>query len=247
MKRKIIYIAIPLLFLGWTAFAQRVDFEKANEWYDQGAYEKALSIYDSLYNEGYENTAIAYNAANAYYRLGNIGMATVYYERALKHSPEDEDVLFNLEILRELTVDDIKPLPKPLFVMWFRALSSSLSWLTWMVMSIVLIWLSWISHLYRRWRGKRGVQWPFVLLSALSVLLLIIAFENYTYNQSRVEAVVLEDTVYIKNEPNASGSDLFLLHEGTVVEVRDQLGEWLKIWLADGKVGWVNASALEKI
>jgi tetratricopeptide (TPR) repeat protein len=247
MKRKTTYFFILMLFGGLSLFAQRVDFEKANRLYDEGNYQKALSIYDSLYKAGYENTAIAYNAANAYYRLGNIGMATVYYERALAYSPEDEDVLFNLEIIRQLTIDEIKPLPKPLFVMWFRTLSATLSWSTWMGLSIILIWTSWIYHAYRRWKGKRGVHWVFVAVSTLSVIMLVIAIENYTFNSTLQRAVVLEDTVYLKNEPNESGTDLFLLHEGTVVEVRDNLGDWYKIWLEDGKVGWVSQSALEKI
>jgi len=230
-----------------SAFGQVADFEKANKFYDQAEYQKALTIYDSLYRAGFENTAIAYNAANAYYRLGNLGMATVYYERALKHSPDDEDVLFNLEIVRELAIDEIKPLPKPLFVMWFRSVSSFMSWSNWMFASIALIWLAWIIHFTARWKGQRGIRWPFIALASLSVLLLVVAIESYTFDQSRQKAVVLDDTVYIKNEPNSSASDLFLLHEATVVEVRDEIGDWYKIWLEDGKVGWIEKTSIEKI
>jgi SH3-like domain-containing protein len=50
-----------------------------------------------------------------------------------------------------------------------------------------------------------------------------------------------------KSSPDSSGTDLFVLHEGTKVEIEDEVGEWLEIRLSDGNKGWIPANCLEII
>ena len=52
----------------------------------------------------------------------------------------------------------------------------------------------------------------------------------------------------VKSTPDESGTDLFVLHEGTRVEIIDNsMKEWKEIRLADGKIGWMPAKAMEVI
>lgn len=242
-----IWIFVLIFSTALDTIAQESDFNRANRHYDEGEFSDAARVYDSLYHAGYDNLQVAYNAANAYYRLGNLGKARLFYERALERSPDDEDVRFNLDIVEQLTIDDIRPLPKPLFVTWYRGLSDLFSWTTWMIASTVLMWFAWGYRFAARLKGISGVNLIFAFALSISVLLLTVALENYYYREGRAEAVVMDDTVYVKNEPNSESTDLFLLHEATIVEIRDQLGDWVKIILADGKVGWVKSTAIEKV
>jgi SH3-like domain-containing protein len=41
-------------------------------------------------------------------------------------------------------------------------------------------------------------------------------------------------------EPNTRAEVLFLLHEGTKVQMLDKLQEWQKIRIANGSEGWVK-------
>jgi SH3-like domain-containing protein len=61
------------------------------------------------------------------------------------------------------------------------------------------------------------------------------------------EAVVLVSATSVKASPEASSKDLFVLHEGTKVEVMDSYGQWSEIRIADGNEGWILTSALEII
>jgi hypothetical protein len=63
----------------------------------------------------------------------------------------------------------------------------------------------------------------------------------------RDEAVVFAPTVTIKSSPDASGNDLFILHEGTKVNIRGKLGEWNEITLDDGSTGWLPSKDIEII
>ena len=51
-------------------------------------------------------------------------------------------------------------------------------------------------------------------------------------------------TVMVKSSPNESSVDLFVLHEGTKVEVMEESESWLKIKIANGSVGWMPSSSL---
>ena len=50
-------------------------------------------------------------------------------------------------------------------------------------------------------------------------------------------------TITVKSSPSSSGVDLFVLHEGTKVEIMDKADNWDKIKIADGSVGWMPSSA----
>ena len=64
---------------------------------------------------------------------------------------------------------------------------------------------------------------------------------------NRTHAIVFAPTVTVKSSPDASGTDLFVLHEGTKVSIKSTLGEWSEITLEDGNVGWMPTKDIETI
>jgi SH3-like domain-containing protein len=58
------------------------------------------------------------------------------------------------------------------------------------------------------------------------------------------EAVIFSPSVNGKSSPDASGTDLFVLHEGTKVSIEDKVGEWYEVKLSDGNKGWIPLSSL---
>jgi SH3-like domain-containing protein len=42
-------------------------------------------------------------------------------------------------------------------------------------------------------------------------------------------------------------SDAFVLHGGVKVQITDRFSTWMKIRLADGKVGWMDGGTAEVI
>ena len=56
-------------------------------------------------------------------------------------------------------------------------------------------------------------------------------------------------SVTVKSTPNQSGTDLFILHEGRKVIIKDNtMKEWKrKLKLEDGNVGWVPTNVIEII
>ena len=61
-------------------------------------------------------------------------------------------------------------------------------------------------------------------------------------------AIVTAPTITVKSTPNESGTDLFVLHEGTKVYIEDNsMKGWKEIRLEDGKEGWLPTSSIEVI
>jgi hypothetical protein len=54
-------------------------------------------------------------------------------------------------------------------------------------------------------------------------------------------------TVTVKSSPDNSGNDLFILHEGTKVNIKLTLGDWVEINTLDGNSGWMPANSIEII
>jgi SH3-like domain-containing protein len=60
-------------------------------------------------------------------------------------------------------------------------------------------------------------------------------------------AIIVVSSVNVTGSPSEKGTVLFLLHEGSKVKIMDQENEWTEVKIANGNVGWIKNSNLEKI
>lgn len=65
--------------------------------------------------------------------------------------------------------------------------------------------------------------------------------------ENNIEAVIFSSEADVKSAPTNSSDLYFELHEGTKVKVLESLDTWRKIKIADGKMGWIDASHLKEI
>ena len=56
--------------------------------------------------------------------------------------------------------------------------------------------------------------------------------------------IVLAQAVSVKSSPDSAGNDLFILHEGTKVDVLSTYDGWMEIMIADGNKGWASGDAI---
>ena len=81
--------------------------------------------------------------------------------------------------------------------------------------------------------------------------LLVGALSKQTHDRIVAEdgAVILDARVEVKGAPSqdAESPNLFILHEGTVVEVLGLQEWWTRVRLANGNTGWIRSAALAAI
>ena len=63
---------------------------------------------------------------------------------------------------------------------------------------------------------------------------------NYFNAKDHSRAVIYEDVVNIMSAPNESSMNLFSLHIGTTVQVKEVDGDWLKVKIDNGNEGWIK-------
>ncbi len=224
-------------------------FRKGSEFYSAGDYEKALAQWIELYNTGYRSANLNYNIGNAHFKMNNVPGAILFYERALLLKPADEDINYNLQIARTLVVDRFEEIPKLFFVKWFDFLSliiSSNSWARISIVSFILCLLFLSLYFYTSvYRYKVLGFWLAILLFIISLSSFSFTFRNKSLVYDSSTGIIFSSLVNGKSSPDDSGTDLFVLHEGTKVTVEDEVGQWFEIRLSDGNKGWVPANSLE--
>ncbi|MCJ7813377.1 tetratricopeptide repeat protein, partial [bacterium] len=113
--QSILYIGIVLfLFQNPHGLVGQTDifFHEANQLYQEGNYSAAVESYQNILDTGYDSGSIYYNMGNCYYKMQNIGYAILYYERAKRLIPGDEDLKLNLTLANLAVVDKINPQPE---------------------------------------------------------------------------------------------------------------------------------------
>jgi len=247
--------AILLLMIVLTAAvsAQRIYdlVEKGNLNYMSGDYELAIEEYQAVIDSGYESPELYYNLGNAYYKSNKFTNALVNYEKAALLAPDDEDIQHNLEMARQLVVDKIEKLPEFLPKIWYRQFIGLLKTDQWALISMITFPISLLLFLFYFFVRRIGIRKTAFLL-ALFIMLVSASTFIFSYNQKKLVynnsyAIIITPSVTIKSSPDESGTELFQLHEGTKVEIIDQLGDWKEIKLSDGNVGWLKLSDLVRL
>ena len=95
---------------------------------------------------------------------------------------------------------------------------------------------------------KKKMLRPFIY-GFLGVALLSSGTALYLSNASAIHprAVVLDKVVSVRSGLSSETTELFVLHEGTLVAVEKKMGGYLKIRYAKGKIGWVSNTKAEII
>lgn len=223
----------------------------ADSAYARQQYQQAIKDYEELLHDGV-SAELYYNLGNAYYRTDNITRAVLNYERALLLSPGDGDIRFNLQMARSKTIDKITPESEMFFVTWYHALVNIMSvdgWARTALVSFALAIVLALAYLFsaRIWVRKVGFFGGLAFI-AVFILANLFAYQQRQELVNRTGAIIISSAVPVKSTPSKSGTDLFILHEGTKVEITDGIMRgWKEIRVADGKEGWIETSKIEII
>jgi tetratricopeptide (TPR) repeat protein len=217
-------------------------FYQANARYQAQQYDEAAAMYEDVLAAGVGNTAIYYNAGNAYLKGGDIGQALWAYEQARYMTPSDPDVLANLQFAQAL-VPMATRVQAPRIIQWLswgRRHTTVLAglWLIWLWAG-VLCCIGWTWWINKRYWFRLGC-----MLTGLGIVLCGAALGTQTYWQrTHPRGIVLRDSV-ARFAPQRSGTEHFVLSTGSYIYVRQAEGAWVQVQRSDGRQGWVESDAL---
>ena len=247
MKKIIIAINIIWMVSPSILFAQKnleSIFSEANELYNRANYIEAINNYKEIIKNDFHSAELYYNLGNAYYRLDSIASSVYYYEKALQLNPNDREIIDNLALVNKTLVDEIDPITTPLIESILKSLSNIFYFETWAYISIFfsfLIVALFLSYYFAN--SSRIKRLTFVLLCISSILMLASlingnkGYDNYVNNEY---AIIYSYETDLKTEPNFRSETLFMLHEGTKVQVIENYNNWIKVRLVNGQIGYIQ-------
>lgn len=226
-------------------------WDRANTAYLNGDYHAATSIYEEILSRGLSSMKLYYNLGNSCFKEGRLGEAILYYNRALRLAPGNDDIRYNLGVAEARTKDNIEQIPEFFLTEWFRSVRHMMSCTAWSIFSLVALVaalaLSLLYLLARRLSLRKGGFY-----GTLVALLLFVVTTWFAWGERRemlddTQAVVMSLSTAVKSSPDKSATDLFVLHEGTLVEITNRLEGWCEVTIADGKKGWLESKTIETI
>ena len=250
MKNKLLFIL--LLSLTNLFSFNDVDsiFNQSNNLYNSNSFEQAIDGYKSVLNKDINNGILYYNIGNCYYRLNNLGYARLFYEKAKLYNPTDRDVLHNIELVKAQLIDDIKSVPQFFLVKIINDINVKLNSSQWAYVVILALYLNLIFFLlffFSKSVDTRVNSLRSVLIT-IPILLITVFFLIYSNFDNKYDTAVLVDSnAYVKTAPSIEADDYFIIHEGVKFQLIDEVDNWSRVLLSDGKDGWISNSTFLKI
>ena len=249
MKRLSLLFIIVLSALS-IVHSQTDDWQRAEQLYADKQYAAAADLYESMFQYG-ESADLYYNYANALYKSNQIGLAILNYERALRLDPANEDIKFNLDFVNRMKTDKIEPIERFFLTEWLDSLALMLTSNQWAYASIIgfvsMLVLALLYLFGRKVWLRKTAFFSALFLLLFSVFTMVNAFKIKSLVENNPAAIVLSGSVSVKSSPDDSVTEVFVIHEGTKVNVVSTLGDWSEVRLADGNIGWLQSTAIEKI
>lgn len=253
MKKSILILLLFLSFILSSYAAKDMNdlFKKANREYMKENFKNASLKYQEIIQQGFISSNLYFNLGNCYFRMKDYGKAILFYEKAKRLDPSDESINLNLKIANLKIVDKIKPLPDFFLFSFFKKMAISQSADNFSYLGVVFIWIGLLLVVALFMNNKPGIKKVAFVGAILSLFVVTTSFylahESNKYLKETNEGIILAPSVYVKSSPDTESLDAFILHEGTKFTIMDNLGNWTKIKIANGNIGWVDINVFQKI
>lgn len=251
--KKIAVLFIAMLLGAFHAIAQTPEqlAVQAAKAYNEKQFTVAIELYNKILAGGYESYAVYYNLGNAYFRNNDNTEAILFYEKAHKFAPNNDDIKHNIEVANSKLIDKVEKVPELFYKRWWKYLLNMMSIDMLATLNILLLtsglllmalYIAVSNTLIRKF-----TFWSGLVLVILFGVGTIAASQRNHYLTTQHEAIIFEPTVNIKSSPDENSKDIFVLHEGTKVVLLDAVADWQEIRIANGSIGWIKISDLKKI
>lgn len=260
MKRLILTFGIILL-TGIISMTAQTLTQQADSAYMNDNFSKATELYLEIAATEGTSSDLYYNLGNSYYRQGKLGKAILYYEKALRLDPSNEDARANLEFVNTKITDE--PGDRGMFISnTVNGFAQKIPANTWAGIAIATFILLlgaialyvFTSNISLRKTGFFGG----IILLAICVIANIFASIATRYSTSDADAVIIVPSTLLSTSPRVPkdrSEEALLLHEGTVVQIIDSVTtridststKWYDVQVDNNNRAWINGNAIERI
>ena len=212
-------------------------FKKGNDFYLEKNYDSTIFYYKML-EKDFMSSSLFYNLGNAYFQKNDLALSILYFEKAIKLDPNNEDIQHNLAIAQEKQGDVFEN--KDFFFSWSDKLVNIFGYSDWMRavwVFAILFWLSFACYLFvKRFR----TVFIFIISLVLSIACLFMAYRAHYFLTHPEFLIVLKNNTAIYVEPSNNADILHTLHEGAKLKILQENNTYYQIQTLSQSKGWVK-------
>ena len=220
------------------SYSQNNDFDEANMLYNEGRYIDAIDVYNKILDSGLHSSDLYFNIGNSYYKINDTPNSIFYYEKALL-------------LEQNMLIDKIETLPKNQIAALFDSILSIFSYEYWQFFTIffqLLLVGFFILFFISKTSSRKRKFFTYSIISLFIFIITLIMSINSKSNYFESDPAILYDKeVSFRSEPNLRSEEIFKLHEGLKINVKETINDWTLIRLSNGSEGWVPTSSFRKI
>jgi tetratricopeptide (TPR) repeat protein len=228
--------------VGSASASVQEQFRHANRLYEEKSYDSAIVIYTGILQGGVESAALHFNLGNAYFRNGDLGHAVLYYLRAKRLGPNDNDIVSNLQFARRFTsiqMEGVKlnPVSSLLTSLVEPLHPDTLAWLTSLsfIMCMVMFTVRYGLNIRKAWQ-RIATTVSLILLIGLGLLTVVKYDREYLTRQG----VVIAENSVVRTGPSAYSDKELDAAPGLVVEILSESGDFFKVLFENKRQGWIE-------
>lgn len=223
-------------------------WQSAQDAYLQDEMEKAASLFEEFLLTHPESHTAMYNLANCYLQLGNTGKSILWYERALRLRPNDQDTRHNLSIANARRIEPVVEIRDFFLTRWMRTAAGVLSVKGWAILSLLFFWGGVVFFAKRLRVGiERKDRRVLFAIAVCFVLSILLGSQRYRDLRKDHIAIVLDQQIEVFIAPETGSKRVSNIHAGEKVVIIDSLDQFLKVRLANYEQGWISAETIERI
>jgi tetratricopeptide (TPR) repeat protein len=218
------------------------DFAAGNQFFQNKQYDEAIKSYSAVLSQGMESAPLYFNMGNAYFKKGNLGYSILYYMKARRLDPGDDDIKSNLEFAKRYTSVQLEgvtlnPINNMLESITSPHRLSAMAW--WSSLFFVLL----LGLLIVRY--GLGIAHPLLKPTILVMVAVLLASSylttfKYRHDYLTRRAVIVAQQCEVRTGPSDQ-SDIELHGEpGLVVEVLSETGDYYNVLFENQRQGWVR-------
>lgn len=243
-NKTICLILLSLLSTG--LFAQNI--QEANQAYKAKDYEKALEIYLKA-GKTAPNAELYHCIANTYFRMSDFANGILYYERALRLTPNDETLIRNHKVCRSRLMGEVYVVPDFFLLRWTKAMANWMSPLAWAVLFLTFFVLACVLFFVYYFSSDNKVMFFYLCLFAFVLCLGSFGLGLYRQNMvhAKNEAIIFSSEAVIVENREKNESQETKLFKGQKVKIKDTTGEEVFVRTEDGKEGWLDKDYIKII
>lgn len=249
IKKYLVFIA--LFSLSVLSAQNSALFKQATDFYNNGEFSKAIENYEQILESGNHSAALYFNMGNCYYKQNSIGPSIYYYEKALLLSPNDNEIKNNLQFAQNMRLDAIEEMPQTEMAQVYNKVINWFSCNGWAYLTVafsVLFVLAYLAYYFIRMANQKRIAFITSFFSlGLAIFCVLMGYLQYDQQKKNNPAIVFSKEISVSAEPNSNSEIIFTLHEGTKVNILDELNGYKKIRIADGQTGWLLEESIKAL